>query len=55
MLFFVAVRMLFDPAILWCAPLLVSAVLLHMLVGKSSVAMGVRLAAPGKRPPGARR
>jgi CPA2 family monovalent cation:H+ antiporter-2 len=40
-LFFVSVGMLFDPAILWHAPLMVSAVLLHILVGKSLVAMGL--------------
>jgi CPA2 family monovalent cation:H+ antiporter-2 len=40
-LFFVSVGMLFDPAILWRAPLMVTAVLLHILVGKSLVAMGL--------------
>ncbi|HEY7493553.1 MAG TPA: cation:proton antiporter [Candidatus Tectomicrobia bacterium] len=40
-LFFVSVGMLCDPAILWRAPLMVSAVLLHILVGKSLVAMGL--------------
>jgi K+:H+ antiporter len=42
-LFFISVGMLFDPAILWRAPLMVSAVLLHILVGKSLVAMGLVL------------
>jgi K+:H+ antiporter len=40
-LFFVSVGMLFDPAILWRAPWMVSAVLLHILVGKSLVATGL--------------
>jgi K+:H+ antiporter len=40
-LFFISVGMLFDPAILWRAPLMVSAVLLHILVGKSLVATGL--------------
>jgi CPA2 family monovalent cation:H+ antiporter-2 len=40
-LFFVSVGMLFDPAILWRAPWMVSSVLLLILVGKSLVAMGI--------------
>jgi K+:H+ antiporter len=40
-LFFVSVGMLFDPSILVRAPLLVVAVLLLILVGKSLVALGI--------------
>ena len=42
-LFFVSVGMLFDPSILWREPLMASAVLLLILVGKSLVAMGIVL------------
>lgn len=42
-LFFVSVGMLFDPSILLREPLMVSAVLLLILVGKSLVAMGIVL------------
>jgi CPA2 family monovalent cation:H+ antiporter-2 len=42
-LFFVSVGMLFDPSILWHEPVMTSAVLLLILVGKSLVAMGIVL------------
>jgi CPA2 family monovalent cation:H+ antiporter-2 len=42
-LFFVSVGMLFDPSIVWREPLMVLAVLLLILVGKSLVAMGIVL------------
>jgi CPA2 family monovalent cation:H+ antiporter-2 len=42
-LFFVSVGMLFDPSILWREPVMTSAVLLLILVGKSLVAMGIVL------------
>ena len=42
-LFFVSVGMLCDPSILWREPLMASAVLLLILVGKSLVAMGIVL------------
>jgi CPA2 family monovalent cation:H+ antiporter-2 len=42
-LFFVSVGMLFDPLIVWREPLMVVAVLLLILVGKSLVAMGIVL------------
>ena len=42
-LFFVSVGMLFDPAVLVREPLMVAAVLLLILVGKSLVAMGIVL------------
>ncbi|HEY7491307.1 MAG TPA: cation:proton antiporter [Candidatus Tectomicrobia bacterium] len=42
-LFFVSVGMLFDPSILWRAPLMVLAVLLLILVGKPLVALGIVL------------
>jgi CPA2 family monovalent cation:H+ antiporter-2 len=43
-LFFVAVGMLFDPAILWLQPLQVVAVVLVVLLGKSVVAFAIVLA-----------
>jgi CPA2 family monovalent cation:H+ antiporter-2 len=43
-LFFVAVGMLFDPAILWLQPLHVVAVVLVVLLGKSVVAFAIVLA-----------
>ena len=42
-LFFVSVGMLFDPSIVWRESLMVLAVLLLILVGKSLVAMGIVL------------
>jgi CPA2 family monovalent cation:H+ antiporter-2 len=42
-LFFVSVGMLFDPSILWRAPLMVLAVLLFITVAKPLVAMGLVL------------
>jgi CPA2 family monovalent cation:H+ antiporter-2 len=42
-LFFVSVGMLCDPSILWREPLMASAILLLILVGKSLVAMGIVL------------
>jgi CPA2 family monovalent cation:H+ antiporter-2 len=42
-LFFVSVGMLFDPSVVWREPLMVLAVLLLILVGKSLVAMGIVL------------
>ena len=43
-LFFVSVGMLFDPSILVREPLMVAAVLLLIVIGKSLVALGIVLA-----------